>query len=174
MSLTEQQPSRSLNFVVSSVAPSVKACCHTTTNGGAGPEAPAVALAGAPNTGKSTLFNALTGARVTMGNWPGTTVEVSRGVWKTTRSAASCTCEECTCEPGEKRLEITLIDLPGAYSLDPHSPDEALTRDLLVGGPAAERPDPPSPPWPATRPGWRTASTWCPSFVSRASRCWWR
>ncbi len=141
MSLTEQQPSRSLNFVVSSVAPSVKACCHTTTNGGAGPEAPAVALVGAPNTGKSTLFNALTGARVTMGNWPGTTVEVSRGVWKTTRSAASCTCEECTCEPGEKRLEITLIDLPGAYSLDPHSPDEALTRDLLVGGPAAERPD---------------------------------
>ena len=127
MSLTEQQPSRSLNLVVSSVAPSVKACCHTTTNGGAGPEAPAVALVGAPNTGKSTLFNALTGARVTMGNWPGTTVEVSRGVWKTTRSAASCTCEECTCEPGEKRLEITLIDLPGAYSLDPHSPDEALT-----------------------------------------------
>ncbi len=141
MALTEPQ-SRNLNLLASSPQlPSVKACCHTTTDAGAGPEAPVVALVGAPNTGKSTLFNALTGARVTMGNWPGTTVEVSRGVWKATRSAASCTCAECTCDPDEKRLELTLIDLPGAYSLDPHSPDEDLTRELLVGVPVAERPD---------------------------------
>ncbi len=126
--------------------PSVKATCHS---GGsmvsAGPEAPVVALVGAPNTGKSTLFNALTGARVTMGNWPGTTVEVSRGVWRSDGppchccGEAACTCEGCACYSG--RIDITLVDLPGAYSLEPESPDEALTRELLVSGPADERPD---------------------------------
>ncbi|HEY3337532.1 MAG TPA: ferrous iron transport protein B [Propionicimonas sp.] len=141
MSVTEQA-GRPLKLLVAAAAtPSVKACCHTGGGIGAGPEAPVVALVGAPNTGKSTLFNALTGSRVTMGNWPGTTVEVSRGIWKTTRDAASCTCEECTCDPSELRLDITLVDLPGAYSIEPHSPDEALTRELLVGVPDDERPD---------------------------------
>ena len=141
MALTEQAAGRPLKIAVHAGTPSVKACCHTGGGVGAGPEAPVVALVGAPNTGKSTLFNALTGSRVTMGNWPGTTVEVSRGVWKTTRDAASCTCEECTCDPSELRLDITLVDLPGAYSMDPHSPDEALTRELLVGVGEDERPD---------------------------------
>lgn len=80
--------------------------------------APTLALVGAPNAGKSTLFNALTGARATMGNYPGTTVEVSRGVWRAARD------------------EYTVIDFPGAYSLDPVSPDEALTRELLLSVPA--------------------------------------
>ncbi len=140
MTVTEQA-GRPLKLLVAAATPSVKACCNTGGGIGAGPEAPVVALVGAPNTGKSTLFNALTGSRVTMGNWPGTTVEVSRGIWKTTRDAASCTCEECTCDPSELRLDITLVDLPGAYSIDPHSPDEALTRELLVGVPEDERPD---------------------------------
>lgn len=141
MTFTEQSAARPLDLVVAGPTLSVKACCHSGGGVGAGPDAPVVALVGAPNTGKSTLFNALTGSRVTMGNWPGTTVEVSRGIWKTTRDAASCTCDECDCDPSEQRLDITLIDLPGAYSLDPHSPDEALTRELLLGVPDDERPD---------------------------------
>ncbi|MFZ0531420.1 MAG: ferrous iron transport protein B [Propionicimonas sp.] len=142
MSTTQAAGTRNLNLLVPDAAtPSLKACCHPNAGATAGPQAPAVALVGAPNTGKSTLFNALTGSRVTMGNWPGTTVEVSRGVWKTTRAAATCACDECTCDPSEQRLDITLVDLPGAYSLDPHSPDEALTRELLVGVAEDERPD---------------------------------
>ncbi|MGC3994088.1 MAG: ferrous iron transport protein B [Propionicimonas sp.] len=134
MTATEQARGRIV------LAPSAKACCQAGGGEGAGAGAPVIALAGAPNTGKSTLFNGLTGARVTMGNWPGTTVEVSRGVWRATKDSAPCSCEDCDCGSGGP-LEMTLIDLPGAYSLDPHSPDEELTRDLLVGGPEDERPD---------------------------------
>jgi ferrous iron transport protein B len=104
-------------------------------------DAPVVALVGAPNTGKSTLFNALTGSRVTMGNWPGTTVEVSRGVWRATLPATPCDCGSCTCATDDTSLAITLLDLPGAYSLDANSPDEQLTRGLLQDGPVDERPD---------------------------------
>lgn len=120
-------------------AVTAKACCSSGAAGGAGAGAPVVALVGSPNAGKSTLFNALTGARVTMGNWPGTTVEVSRGVWRT-RRGRTCDCDTCTCPPSDVE-KLTLIDLPGAYSLDPLTPDEELTRTLLVTGPAAERPD---------------------------------
>ncbi|MGV8909521.1 MAG: ferrous iron transport protein B [Propionicimonas sp.] len=141
MSVTEQATGSSLRLLASAATPSMKACCETGGGVGAGPEAPVVALVGAPNTGKSTLFNALTGSRVTMGNWPGTTVEVSRGIWKTTRGAVSCSSDEGTTDPSEQRLDITLVDLPGAYSLEPNSPDEALTRELLVGVPEDERPD---------------------------------
>lgn len=83
-----------------------------------------MALVGAPNSGKSTTFNALTGAKVKTGNWPGTSVEVSRGVWKT----------HCG-------HTIDLIDFPGTYSLDPLSPDEELTREMLIERPESERPD---------------------------------
>ncbi|WP_295627065.1 ferrous iron transport protein B [uncultured Corynebacterium sp.] len=98
--------------------------CHACAGGSPAPAgAPVIGLVGAPNSGKSTLFNALTGARARTGNWPGTTVEISRGAWKS----------------GDVAYDV--IDFPGAYSLDPMSPDEELTREMLVGRPVDERPD---------------------------------
>ena len=85
---------------------------------------PVVALVGNPNVGKSTLYNQLTGLSRDVGNWPGTTVAVGRTVW----AAPSVG-------------DVLLVDLPGTVSLDPQSPDEQLTRDLLVDRPADERPD---------------------------------
>ncbi|MEP7161462.1 MAG: ferrous iron transport protein B [Dermatophilaceae bacterium] len=108
-------------------APRLEApCCADGASVTAGAGSPVIALAGAPNAGKSTLFNAMTGSRRAVGNWPGTTVEVGSGVW-----------------PARAGLDraATVLDLPGAYSLDPASPDEALTRGLLVDVPPAERPD---------------------------------
>ena len=103
--------------------PSTTASCHSAAAGRlAAAGAPVVALVGSPNVGKSTLFNLLTGARRDVGNWPGTTVEVGRGSWRIGTG------------------EVALIDLPGAYSLDPMSPDEQLTRDLLVEAPDEDRP----------------------------------
>lgn len=98
--------------------------CHACADGAPAPTgAPVIALVGAPNSGKSTLFNALTGAGAQMGNWPGTTVEVSRGAWKT------------------QDITYDVIDFPGAYSLDAMSPDEELTREMLLEKPIDERPD---------------------------------
>ena len=77
-----------------------------------------LALAGNPNVGKSTLFNALTGLHQHTGNWPGKTVERCEGVW----------------HGGEE--DCRLIDLPGAYSLHTRSAEEAVTRDYLLSGEA--------------------------------------
>src|SRR3546814_18308020 len=85
--------------------------------------APLVALVGNPNSGKSALFNALTGARQKVGNYPGVTVERHAG-----RMALA------------DGRPVELLDLPGAYSLEPSSPDERVTRDVLTGTPAGERP----------------------------------
>ena len=84
--------------------------------------APLVALVGNPNAGKSALFNALTGARQKVGNYPGVTVERHSG--------------RLTLDDGRP---VELVDLPGAYSLDPASLDERVTRDVLLGAQAGER-----------------------------------
>ena len=78
-----------------------------------------IALAGNPNSGKSTLFNALTGSTAFVGNWPGVTVEKKEG--------------KMTLD-GEK---IALMDLPGIYSLSPYSNEEIISRDYMLN----EHPD---------------------------------
>jgi Fe2+ transport system protein B len=75
-----------------------------------------VALAGNPNTGKSTVFNALTGLRQHTGNWPGKTVTRAEGTFK------------------HGGHVIKIVDLPGAYSLQAASADEEVARDFLLFG----------------------------------------
>ena len=77
-----------------------------------------IALAGNPNCGKTTLFNALTGANQYVGNWPGVTVEKKEGKLK-------------------KNSEVTITDLPGIYSLSPYTLEEVVARNYLIN----ERPD---------------------------------
>ncbi|NLY45856.1 MAG: GTP-binding protein [Tissierella sp.] len=72
-----------------------------------------IALAGNPNSGKTTLFNELTGARQHVGNWPGVTVDKKEGQYK-------------------KNKKINILDLPGTYSLSPYSAEEVIARDYIV------------------------------------------
>lgn len=73
-----------------------------------------IALAGNPNCGKTTLFNALTGSTAHVGNWPGVTVDKKEGIYKKTK------------EP------LQIIDLPGIYSLSPYTPEEVISRNYIL------------------------------------------
>lgn len=77
------------------------------------------ALAGNPNSGKTSLFNALTGSTAHVGNWPGVTVDKKEGVYKK--------CKE----------PINIVDLPGIYSLSPYTPEEVISRNFILN----EKPD---------------------------------
>src|SRR5205809_7397819 len=85
---------------------------------------PVVALVGNPNTGKTTLFNALAGMNQRVGNYPGVTVETKKGKFN------------------QYGRLIEIIDLPGTYSLAPRSPDEMVAVDVVLGhNPGEPRPD---------------------------------
>jgi len=77
-----------------------------------------IALAGNPNSGKTTVFNTLTGSRQHVGNWPGVTVDKKEGVYR-------------------KNKDMKILDLPGTYSLSPYSAEEVIARNFIVN----ERPD---------------------------------
>ena len=78
-----------------------------------------IALAGNPNSGKTTLFNGLTGATAYVGNWPGVTVEQRIGTYK------------------KNGIEASIVDLPGIYSLSPYTPEEVISRNFIL----EEKPD---------------------------------
>jgi ferrous iron transport protein B len=78
-----------------------------------------VGLAGNPNAGKTSLFNAMTGSKQHVGNWPGKTVEKKEGVFE------------------YKGQKIRVVDLPGTYSLSAFSPEEVIARDFII----LEKPD---------------------------------
>ena len=82
-----------------------------------------IALVGNPNSGKTTLFNALTGSSQYVGNWPGVTVEKKEGIARL------------------GKREINIVDLPGIYSLSPYSMEEIVARDYIIGAGGQSGPD---------------------------------
>ena len=78
-----------------------------------------VALVGNPNSGKTTLFNTLTGSTAHVGNWPGVTVDKREGIYKNNVE------------------DVSIIDLPGIYSLSPYTSEEVISRNFILD----EKPD---------------------------------
>ena len=89
-----------------------------------------IALVGNPNVGKSTVFNALTGSDQHVGNWPGKTVEKRTGVLRTPNGSNGAAGAGTTHLYGDQ--QITIVDLPGTYSLSAYSLEEEIARDFIV------------------------------------------
>ena len=128
----------------------MNACCETPAF--AAPIVPTtgdistVVLIGPPNSGKSTLFNRLTGLRQKVANYPGVTVEQRSGLMA-----------------GVGRDDLTLIDLPGVYSLTPYSEDARVSIDVLKGNmPGTPKPDAVL----ALRACWVSKAAPCPSAAT--------
>ena len=115
--------------------------------GAAATVAPVIALVGNPNCGKTALFNALTGSRQKVANYPGVTVEKKVGRLTTPAGRSS-----------------QIVDLPGTYSLRARSPDEEITRDVVLGrlqsdvNPTSSSASP-TPPTSGWRCVWRSSSS---------------
>ena len=107
-----------------------------------------VALAGNPNSGKTTLFNTLTGTHQHVGNWPGVTVELKEGAMElnaiqgflsapfTAGTGEDRATPTATLPPKGETTRVRLIDLPGIYSLAATTEDERVARDYLLSGDA--------------------------------------
>src|SRR4051812_6614225 len=107
----------------------MSSCCDSTTDRHTSSAELTIALAGNPNSGKTTIFNALTGLRQKVANYPGVTVEKKTGRCKLPHTSTHA------------ERWVNIIDLPGTYSLISRSPDEQVAMEVLRG----LRPDTPAP-----------------------------
>lgn len=106
------------------------AACHCgAASGHVHTGADRIALAGSPNAGKTSIYNSLTGLRAKTGNYPGVTVARAVGTCQLTAREAGVE----GADGAPRRVPVTIEDLPGAYSLEPISPDEQVVLDVLTG-----------------------------------------
>lgn len=117
---------------------------------------PLVALLGNPNCGKTALFNLLTGSRQKVANYAGVTVERKEGRFTSAQGR-----------------DLRVLDLPGAYSLNPRSPDERVTADVLLGRAAGEKRRTWWCAW-WTPPTCGATCAWCWPPGACTCRAWWR
>ena len=92
-----------------------------------------LALAGNPNSGKTTLFNTITGKTEYVGNWPGVTVEKKEANLRRAFKPSTGKGQHGSIGSGQRRNQVRVVDLPGAYSITPYTQEEAITSDFITG-----------------------------------------